>query len=167
MLTPDLVFDQLSIFQDFSPAQRQLLQPLFLICNQPAGTVIFEQGDPAEYLYLVLEGEVHVRFKPDDGPALTVARVRPEGVVGWSAALGSPAYTSAAICITDCQMLCISGEDLQQFCQCHPDAGSLLLERLATVIAERLRNTHQHVIALLEQGLRVNIRNHSQNEVEP
>ena len=32
---------------------------------------------------------------------------------------------------------------------------ALLLERLAAVIAERLRNTHHHVIALLEQGLRI------------
>jgi CRP-like cAMP-binding protein len=137
--------------------QDSLVRPLFSLCQDPAGTLIFKQGEVAEYLYVVVDGEVNIRFKPDDGPELIVARVRPEGVVGWSAALGSPNYTSSAICATDCQMLRISGQDLRELCIQYPDIGSLLLERLAIVIAERLRNTHHHVINLLRQGLRVNV----------
>jgi hypothetical protein len=36
------------------------------------------------------------------------------------------------------------------------------LERLAGVIAERLRNTHQHVVAMLRQGLRVGLTDQGQ-----
>src|SRR5512143_2848988 len=98
-------FEQLHLFQDLSPVQLALLRSMFYPCDYSIGDVIFEQGDLAEYLYLVVEGEVLVRFKPDDGPALTVARVRPQGVVGWSAALGSPEYTSSAVCSENSQML--------------------------------------------------------------
>jgi CRP-like cAMP-binding protein len=149
------LFKDLSLFKDFSATQFNALRPLFLPKHEPAGAVIFEQGDPAEYLYIVVEGEINIRFKPDDGPAIIVARVRPEGVVGWSAALGSPMYTSAAICTTECQMLRVRSQDLRQLCEQDPETATLLLERLATVIAERLRNTHHHVMALLEQGLRI------------
>jgi CRP-like cAMP-binding protein len=131
------LFNDLSLFKDFSLAQCNVLRPLFIPRHEPAGTTIFEQGDPAEYLYIV------------------VARVRPEGVVGWSAALGSPTYTSAAICSTECQMLRVRSQDLRQLCEQDPETATLLLERLAAVIAERLRNTHHHVMALLEQGLRI------------
>jgi len=149
------LFKDLSLFKDFNTAQCNVVRPLFLPRHEPAGTVIFEQGDPAQYLYIVVEGEINIRFKPDDGPAIIVARVRREGVVGWSAALGSPAYTSAAICTTECQMLRVSSQDLRQLCEQDPETATLLLERLAAVIAERLRNTHHHIIALLEQGLRI------------
>jgi CRP/FNR family cyclic AMP-dependent transcriptional regulator len=149
------LFNDLSLFKDFSLAQCNVLRPLFIPRHEPAGTTIFEQGDPAEYLYIVVDGEISIRFKPDDGPAIIVARVRPEGVVGWSAALGSPTYTSAAICSTECQMLRVRSQDLRQLCEQDPETATLLLERLAAVIAERLRNTHHHVMALLEQGLRI------------
>lgn len=147
------LLDALSIFQGFSPQECDQLRPLFIALEEEIGTTIFEQGCPAEYLYLLVEGEVHVRFKPDDAPLITVAKVRPEGVVGWSAALGSPLYTSSAICVTDCKMLRIRGEDLRLLCEHHPEVGAKMLERLATVIAQRLRSTHHHVIALLQQGL--------------
>jgi CRP-like cAMP-binding protein len=147
------LFDQQPIFQGLTPVQYSRLQSLFTISHYPVGSVIFEQGEYARYLYLVAEGEITIRFKPDDGPALVVARVRSGGVVGWSAALGSPSYTSGAVCAADCLLLRASGGDLQTLCEEDPVLGSLLLDRLATVIAQRLSNTHNHVITLLEKGL--------------
>jgi CRP/FNR family transcriptional regulator, cyclic AMP receptor protein len=147
------VFNEMVIFQDFNQEQRDILRPLFLLTFAPAGIVIFEQDQPADFLYLVAQGEVHIRFKPEDGPALTVARVRPEGVAGWSAAIGSPRYTSSAVCATDSQMLRVRSQDLRRLCERDPQTGDMLLEKLAAIVAERLRNTHPHILALLQQGL--------------
>jgi len=119
-----------------------------------SGTVLFEQGDPAEHLFLVVSGEVVIRYKPDDGPAITVARVHPGGIVGWSAALRNPAYTSGAICETYTQMLRVRGDDLRSLCYQQPETGFVILERLARVIAERLRYSQEQVLELLMQGLR-------------
>jgi CRP/FNR family cyclic AMP-dependent transcriptional regulator len=153
------ILDQLPLFQGFSPEQFQLIRPLFVACDCYTDTQLFEQGTPAEFLFLVVGGEVAIRYKPDDGPALTVARVRPGGVVGWSAALGSRLYTSGAVCTAYTQMLRVRGSDLRTLCEEHPDTGILILERLATVIAERLRNTHEQVMLLLKQGLRASVHN--------
>jgi len=87
-------FDQLAFFHGLCQADRVLLRHIFTPCEFSSDTQLFEQGDLAEYLYLVVLGEVVVAFKPDDGPPITVARVAPGGVVGWSAALGSKTYTS-------------------------------------------------------------------------
>ncbi len=149
--------DHILIFQDLTPDQIALVRPLFVLSFEPAGSEIFQQGELAEYLYILVDGEVNIRYKPDDGPVLNVTRVHPGGVVGWSAALGNPEYTSSAVCISDCQMLRVRGQDLRQLCEQHPETGVLILERLAAVIAERLRNTHQQVMALLEQGLRIDV----------
>lgn len=148
-------FDRLPlIFGGLSPNQKDVLRSLFIPVECFSGTVLFEQGDPAEHLFLVVSGEVVIRYKPDDGPAITVARVHPGSVVGWSAALGNPAYTSGAICETYTQMLRVRGADLRGLCTYDPDTGYLILERLAKVIAERLRKGQEQVLALLLQGLR-------------
>ena len=155
------VFDNPSFFQGLDNAEGTELRSLFVPSQEPAGTILFEQGDIAEFLYLVLTGEVSVRYKPEDGPALTLARVRPEGVVGWSAALGSPFYTSSAVCNVDSEMIRVRGSDLRQFCEQYPVTGALVLERLAAMIAERLSNTHHYVINLLRQGLNLQIEQSS------
>jgi len=147
------VFSQLPLFKDLKPDQRELLTPLFFTCECTAGTLLFEQGDPVEYLYLVVRGEVTVRYRPDDGPDIVVAHVKPGGVVGWSAALGNRKYTSGAICTKQSQLLRVRGENLRSLCARYPDTGKIVLERLATVIAERLRCTHEEVINLLKQGM--------------
>jgi CRP-like cAMP-binding protein len=97
--------NELLLFNGLTPAQLGQLLPLLSSQFECAGSVLFEQGDQAEFLYLVVEGEVSVRYKPEDGPQISVARVRPQGIVGWSAALGNPVYTSSAICSTDCQLM--------------------------------------------------------------
>jgi len=152
MLPVDFLIN-LPLFQGLSSDQVAQLQPLFSPCDYAVGTVIFQQGEPAEHLYAVLTGEVIVRFKPEDGPALVVARIRPGGVVGWSAALHSHKYTSAALTSEESQLLRVRGTDLRSICEQQPDLSQVLLDNLAGIIAERLRSTHPQVLALLQLGL--------------
>lgn len=149
------LLENLSLFQGFSEEDRACLRPLFLFSYTPAGTILFEQGDLAEHLYIVAEGEIIIRYKPEDGPVLVLTRVHKEGVVGWSAAVGSPMYTSSAVCATHSQLLRVRSEDLRQFAEIYPDTASLLLERLAMVIADRLRHTHPQIMMMLEHGLHI------------
>jgi CRP-like cAMP-binding protein len=151
------VFPNLFLFRDLTREHLVLLQPLFIPCEFTADSVLFEQGDPAENLFTVVTGEVVVNFKPDDGPIIVVARVQPGSIVGWSAALGSRRYTSSAVCTSYTQLLRVRGDDLRRLCVQHPKTGTLFLDRLATVIAERLHSTHDLVLSLLQLGLTTSI----------
>ncbi len=146
-------FPNLFLFRNLASDHLELLSPLFIPCEFTPDSVLFEQGDPADHLFAVVSGEVVVSFKPDDGPCIVVARVQPGSIVGWSAALGSRHYTSSAICTADTQLLRVRGDDLRRLCLQHPDTGTIILDRLATVIAERLHSTHDLVLSLLQLGL--------------
>ena len=146
-----------AFFANLHADQQEQLESLFHAGQKPAESVLFEQGDRADCIFILVEGEVHIHYKPEDGPPLVVARVRPESVVGWSAALGNPNYTSAAICAEDSTLLCVRGSDLRALCERDPELGEIILIRLAGMIAERLRNTHNHVIALLQEGLGIQL----------
>ena len=114
--------------------------------------LIFEQGQSADYLYILKEGEVAISFKPYDGPPITVSVINSGGVFGWSTALGRDCYTSSAIAQTDCELLCISGSQLKSFCREDNETGIMLLDRLAGVIAERLNQTHAQILSILTKG---------------
>jgi CRP-like cAMP-binding protein len=151
------LLDNLRLFDSFSAQERDCLRPLFLFSFMPAGTLLFEQGDQAEYLYIVADGEIIIRYKPDDGPSLELTRVHKEGVVGWSAVIGNSIYTSSAVCATQSQLLRVRSQDLRRFSETYPLTASLLLEQLATVIAERLRHNHPQIMTMLEQGLHIDV----------
>ena len=146
-------FQNLSFFAGLSPVQLEVLRGVFVPCEIPSDEVLFEQGTLAEFIYIVVKGEILVSFKPDDGPYLTVAHVCMGGVVGWSAALGSRKYTSAAIATENSQLLRARGSELRQVFSQHPAIAGIMKERLADVIAQRTRVTHAQVKNLLDLGL--------------
>lgn len=146
-------FSGLPIFNGMRPSQIQALSPFLDEITFREGDTIFLQGDPAVFLYILLSGEVTVRYKPYDGPALTVARITPGKVFGWSAALGREVYTSNAEAGQDGSAYRLRAAHLQKICQREPEAGAILLERLAASIAESMRNTNASVLQLLTQGI--------------
>jgi len=142
-----------AIFEGLNPQQIQALSPFLEEVRYPSGTVIFQQGNLADALCIVLEGEVQIRYKPYDGPSLVVARISPGGVCGWSAVLGRDVYTSSAVAKTDVVAYRLKRACLQTLCERNPDLGRVWLERLASVIAERLRNTHISILEMLTTGM--------------
>lgn len=142
-----------AISEDLNENMLSLLTPLFEVFSCQPGTIIFQQGDRAEYLYLVIEGKVDMSFKPYDGTPITVSHVEKGGLFGWSAVVGSDTYTSTAIAIEDLEAYRIQGSDLLRFCREHPEAGKDILGRLADGVSSRWKDAHKQVQSILFQGI--------------
>jgi CRP-like cAMP-binding protein len=160
-------FAHFSIFAGLDGSQISQLSPYIVESRFPKGSMIFAQGKPANFLYILLDGEVVINYKPYDGPPLVVAHIEPGGVFGWSAALGRENYTSSATAVQDSLTYRLRGVSLLLICEKYPDTGQILLNRLASVIAERLQSTHTQVLGILSQGLEPNsddMRRKSKND---
>ena len=154
---PRDLLKQFPLFDGFSEDQMELLRPLFLPSECHAGTVLFEQNEPATFFYLLVSGEVAVHFKPEDGEDIVITRVKQGGMIGWSAVIGRRHYTSAAICTEYTELLRVRGADLQKLIYEHPETGNQFVDRMADVVAHRLESNHPQVLQLLENGLRSGI----------
>jgi CRP-like cAMP-binding protein len=150
---------QMYVFQGLKESQLNQLKPMMELCHFHNEMVIFEQGQAANALYILLEGEVCIEYKPYDGPPLTVARILPGGVFGWSAALKREIYTSGAVAHAESSAYCITSQNLRQICEQDPETGGILIDRLASVIAKRLRNTHLEIFSILSEGMDLNCSN--------
>jgi CRP-like cAMP-binding protein len=140
-------------FEGLSPAQLSRLGPLFSKLVFEAGDQIFAAGDFADVVYLVEEGRVAIRFPPQDGGWLTIATVLPGGVVGWSAALGRPRYTSSAVCLDKVRALALRGSELRELIHSDPGLGVALLSRLAETIAERVNGVQAQLTRIIHDEL--------------
>ena len=143
------------MFQGFSEDQIEWLAEQLELRSYARGRLIFEQGQSADYLYILSAGKVIIRYKPYDGPPLTVATILPGGVFGWSAALGRHAYTSGALAAEDSEVYRISWARLNTLCSECPDTGAILLKRLAQVVNERQQGmqTETEVLSILKTSM--------------
>ena len=141
------------LFAGLSRDELAAIAPLFSTAKIPVDALIFSEGEAAVHLYLVMQGEVHIRYKPYDGPPITIGRIGPGGVFGWSAVVSGPVYTSSACAAQASELIRIQGADLRQLCQERPETGMLILDRLAEQVSTRWTNAREQVREMLAQSL--------------
>jgi CRP/FNR family transcriptional regulator, cyclic AMP receptor protein len=137
----DKKYFDLPIFKDLSAAQLDALNAIFEYRTYAPEEIVFEQEQFAHHLYFLLEGEVLINYKPYDGPPLTVARIAPGGVFGWSTALGRKSHTTAAQAAELCKVVRLSRGTMMGLSLRAPDVGEALLEKLAGAIVRQTINT--------------------------
>lgn len=145
--------DEIALFDGLSKETRALVERHFEPYSCPAQTIVFEQGDPALFLYLILHGSVTVRYKPYDGPVIDLTNIPPGGAFGWSAVIGGTQYTSSAVVREDLEAIRIRGADLRQLAAKNPRHGKELLDRLASAVSNRWKDASRQVRAILEQAV--------------
>src|SRR5574342_440132 len=141
-------------FEKLNDEYMDVLRPLFEPFSCRAGSIVLQQGEPADYLYLILKGTVEVSFKPYDGIPITISRVKRGDWFGWSAVVGSEKYTSSAIASEDLETIRIHGDELRKLCMEQPEAGKVVLERLAANVSFRWKDAHKKVKSILAQGMK-------------
>jgi CRP-like cAMP-binding protein len=145
--------ETIPLFKDLDPSILSLLEPLFEPLIRPAGAVIFEQGEPALYLYLILEGSVEMLYKPYDGPQITITYLAQGSIIGWSAVVGNATYTSGAVCKQEIRAIRMASRDLHKLCADEPGAGSIILNLLADSVSSRWQDAREQIQTLLNSSV--------------
>ena len=151
---PAPTVQSLPLFQGLDQKTLDLIIPRFEYETFLKDEVVFEQNARAVKLYILVDGKVEIRFKPEDGETLTVTEIEEGGVFGWSAALGRDSYTSCAVSVSPSTAFSVLGKELKHLCEQYPDTGVIILERMAEVIAQRLQKTHTFVVEILREGIK-------------
>ncbi len=143
----------MDLFKGLTPQQVETLQAHFHTCVGHTDDVIFQAGEPAEMLYLVLQGNVSIIYTPYDGEPMTLAQVGPGRVCGWSAIVGRESYTSDGVCTTETRLMCIRREALKEFCRREPQIGRQLLTNIAEQVAQRWSDARAEIDRIFAEWL--------------
>ncbi len=146
-------FTNIPLFHDLKPEQTALLEEILEFFTCSPEKVIFEQGDDPNYLYILLQGTVAIRYKPYDGPQITLTHLRAGDVFGWSAVVGSRRYTSSSVSVTDIRAVRIRGTALWKLTLEHPETGREVLDRIANGVSSRWKNAKAEIKAILDEGV--------------
>ncbi len=110
----------------------------------PAGEVLFEEGQPGDFMYVVQEGEIEIRRQV--GETDRVLAVLPPGeFFGEMAILNGRPRSATAVCRTHARLIVIEGKAFEAMLRARPEIALRIIKSLAT----RLESANQHVELLL------------------
>jgi CRP-like cAMP-binding protein len=140
---------QLKIFDGFSHDELDELKSIIETLHFAAGDTILRQNQQAVHLFIVVCGEVEIHHVPYDGPSLSIGKLSSGSVFGWSSILGRKVYSSSVIVTADCQVYRIPAYKLQRFCEHHHESGVVLLEKIATSVAQQPARIHDQIMQMI------------------
>ncbi len=108
------------------------------------GTVLFEEGQPGDYMYVVQAGEVEIRRQV--GETERVLAILPPGeFFGEMAILNGRPRSATAVVKNHARLLVIEGKTFEAMMRARPEIALRIIKSLAT----RLENANQHIELLL------------------
>jgi CRP-like cAMP-binding protein len=116
-----------------------------------AGEPIFNQGDKADYLCVLIEGTVELAVKTEENIALMTSRVEKEGIVFGMPSLLEPfRYNVSAKCLTPSKVLCLEANYIKSKSSEDPRMGMEIMRKLASIYFNRLNELRAGVSNLIK-----------------
>lgn len=119
-----------------------------------AGTVIFQEKDPGDFMYIIVSGRVSISKHVIEGVDKTLSFLEEGEYFGEMSLLLNTTRSATATAVEDTVLISLTRDDLKHILREHPEAGMAMLIQLAT----RLEKANKEAIllalelALLEQG---------------
>ena len=137
MISPEI----LRRYPYFAAAHDEGLRALAMICEEvtvAAGTVMYREGDKADKLYILVEGEVDIQYTLGSGELRTVDTIVPGELMMWSA-LVEPYKSTAVVTVRqNSKLIALDSEKLRAYsAKDHKVANDVLLH-LIKMLATRL-----------------------------
>jgi CRP/FNR family cyclic AMP-dependent transcriptional regulator len=150
------LFQKIFLFQDIKADELHRVLDRTSLREVAAGTVIIQEGEPGDSLFIMAAGEVEITKQltlvlDEDTPKERVMiRLKAEDGVyfGEMALLESETRSATVTSLTDCSLLELHQKDFLELIEQHPDMGVKLLLRLAQILSRHLRKTNQDVVKL-------------------
>jgi CRP/FNR family transcriptional regulator, cyclic AMP receptor protein len=137
------VLDRCPFFDQFMPKHLELLTDLGSPVSFAKDEILFHEGDDDTQFYVLLSGMVALEFS-SGGRQILIDTLHGGDELGWSAVLGNKKQFSARA-LEPVEATAFEVARLRGKFDANPYFARAFLERLSTVVAERLKNTRKQL----------------------
>jgi len=149
-----------ALLRDFTPAEADLLGASMLRVRAQPGQILIEEGEASDWMMILLRGTVDVgkrkigaeadQQEPGDNTRLAVLK---EGAVIGEMSMfdGEPRYASCWA-LSEVEAAVLTRAAVGDLVGAHPGVGAKLLFKLTQLLAQRLRNTSNQLVKVLQRA---------------
>ena len=139
------ILSRAGVFQGVDPEAVQNLLTELETVRFPRGTTIFNEGEPGDRLYIIIDGKVKLARHSSDGRENLLTIMGPSDMFGELSIFDPGPRTSSAVCVTEVTAASMNSDLLHQWIDDHPGISAQLLRMLA----RRLRRTNNSLADLI------------------
>jgi len=143
--------DMLRRYSHFSHLSAESLENLAKIADEQtvaAGQPIFAESDPAEYLYLIVRGEVTLACELGNGEFRIVDTLVDGELVGWASLVEPYRCHTFAKAVKETHFIRLAAPKLREFCESDRAFGQQLLTQVALMLSSRLKSARVQLAAI-------------------
>lgn len=133
------VMDDLALFDGYRGAELGTLSSYFRAFQADAGARIFDEGDPGDFLCVVVSGAVEVLKEDQQGVGHVVATVGAGKTLGEMALLDEEPRSGTARVTRPAQLLVLTKENFERMAGEHPRLALQFTFTIARLLSKRLR----------------------------
>jgi CRP-like cAMP-binding protein len=113
-----------------------------------AGELLFQEGEPANQLYLIESGKIALEAHELAGGTMPVQTLGAGEVLGWSWLFPPYVWHFQARALEQVEVVILSGAHLLVAAERNHDFGYELMKRVAQVVIRRLQATRKQLLVL-------------------
>jgi len=133
---------KVSVFQELSQVQLQMLYDLVTLRSFQAGEIIFTQGQQGDAIFFVVGGRVKIMVTSPDGREKIIKVMEPGQVFGEVVLFDGGPYPATAQALDECQVGVLRNADVYALLRQNSELAISLLQLLARRLKMAQRQLH-------------------------
>jgi len=134
-----------SFLAGLAESDIQILTALSFQVHFQEEQIIFREGDPSSFFYLIQSGRIALEVLAP-GHVLRIQTIGEGEELGWSSLLASVNKQFQARCLEPVTAFAFDGAQIVARCEDDPALGFRLLRRVLATVADRLRATRLQLL---------------------
>jgi len=135
-----MVLENIGLFQGLSTEKVEKYESIIEIKAYKKNEVIFNEGDPPDFLWFVADGEVKVFKDYASGKSAIMGVFGQGGTIAEVAVIDGNPYPASCQAITDAKMVVMKREDALEFMTANPSVAHKLMMALGRKLREITSN---------------------------
>jgi len=125
-----LLLESVYFFRDLAKQQQEELAQCMDIVYMEQGAVVFEQDEPGDAMYVLLEGKIEMLKRSSNDQLIgTFVPTSDRPWFGELALVGRRGRTAAAVCAETCKMLVVRSLHFQRFMEIAPSFQGMFMQQ--------------------------------------
>jgi len=134
------------IFYMFDDEDIDKIAPFFELRDYPAGSIIFKEGDPGNFIGFVISGKLEVKKQTEfKGNQIIIALLTKGAMVGELSMFDKRQRSATVEAVEDTSLIIFRSESMESLMQQHPYTGIKILKGLIKILSLRLRKATERL----------------------
>ncbi len=144
------MLEDIELFEDLDGTALRALGAHLLLRSFADGETVFREGDPGDWMGVLVSGEICVRKEADLHDTRTMATETRRRVIGEMSLIDGEPRSATCVATAAAEMLVLTRGHFQKLSRDRPELALAVVMRVARVISRRLRSTSGRLVEYLE-----------------